>query len=140
MLFKQKLRLANVTSLVECVSRFTAFLKNPNEHTKPVMGKNIEVIKDLPHQARRSITFDRGSEFTNRPCLQAEISMKTWFWGPSSPWQQWTVENTNRCARCWLPRKRDIRSMTDQDMKEIRDRLDDPPGVRRHIKWDIRAA
>lgn len=30
MLFKQKLGLTNVTSLVERVSRFTVILKNPN--------------------------------------------------------------------------------------------------------------
>jgi len=28
----------------------------------------------------------------------------------------------------WLPRKRDIRLMSDQDMKEICDRLNDAPG------------
>jgi IS30 family transposase len=87
------------------------------------MGKIIKAIKDLPHQARRSIIFHRGSEFMNWPHLQAEIGTQTWFCDPSSPWQKGTVENTNRRARRWLPRKRDIRSMTDQDMKEISDRL-----------------
>jgi hypothetical protein len=53
-------------------------LKNPNKRTKPVMGKIIKAIKDLPHQARRSITFDRGSEFMNWPHLQAEIGTQTW--------------------------------------------------------------
>jgi IS30 family transposase len=57
MLFKQKLGQTNVTTLVERVSRFTVILKNPNRRTKPVMGKIIKAIKDLPHQARRSITF-----------------------------------------------------------------------------------
>lgn len=105
------------------MSRFTVILKNPNKRTKPVMGKIISAIKDLPHQARRSITFDRGSEFMNWPHLQAEIGTQTWFCDPSSPWQKGTVENTNRRARRWLPRKRDIKPMTDQDMKEICNRL-----------------
>jgi IS30 family transposase len=65
MLFKQKLGQANVTTLVERVSRFTVVLKNPNRRTKPVMGKIIKAIKNLPLVARRSITFDRGSEFMN---------------------------------------------------------------------------
>jgi hypothetical protein len=34
-------------------------------------------VKDLPHHARRSITFDRGSEFMNWPHLQAEIGTQT---------------------------------------------------------------
>ena len=99
MLFEQKLGQTNVTSLVERISRFTVILKNPNKRTKPVMGKIIKAIKDLPHQARRSITFDRGSEFMNWPHLQAEIGTQTWFCDPSSPWQKGTVENTNRRAR-----------------------------------------
>lgn len=133
MLFKQKLGQTNVTSLVERVSRFTVILKNTNRRTRPVMGKIINAIKDLPHHARRSITFDRGSEFMNWPHLQAEIGTQTWFCNPSSPWQKGTVENTNRRARRWLPRKRDIRSMTDQDIKEICERHNNTP--RKCLGW-----
>jgi IS30 family transposase len=57
MLFEQKLGQTNVTSLVERMSRFTVILKNPNKRTKPVIGKIIKAIRDLPHLARRSITF-----------------------------------------------------------------------------------
>ncbi|MEP4195557.1 MAG: IS30 family transposase, partial [Aliishimia sp.] len=77
--------------------------------------------------ARRSITFDRGTEFVSWPHLQAEIGTQTWFCDPSSPWQKGTVENTNRRARRWLPRKRDIRAMTDQDIKAICDQLNNTP-------------
>ena len=123
MLFKQKLGQTNVTSLVERVSRFTVILKNPNRRTKPVMGKIMEAICDLPLSARKSITFDRGTEFVSWPHLQDEIGTQTWFCDPSSPWQKGTVENTNRRLRRWLPRKRDIRRCTDHDMKVICDRL-----------------
>jgi transposase, IS30 family len=30
----------------------------------------VRVLKALPHLARRSITFDRGTEFTDWPYLQ----------------------------------------------------------------------
>ena len=85
MLFKQKLGQSNVTSLVERVSRFTVILKNPNKRTKPVMEKIMSAIKELPLIARRSITFDRGTEFVSWPHLQAEIGTQTWFCDPSSP-------------------------------------------------------
>ena len=133
MLFKQKLGQSNVTSLVERVSRFTVILKNPNKRTKPVMGKIMSAIRDLPFVARRSITFDRGTEFVSWPHLQAEIGTQTWFCDPSSPWQKGTVENTNRRLRRWLPRKRDIRQCTDHDMKVICDRLNNTP--RKCLGW-----
>ena len=130
MLFKQKLGQTKVTSLVERASRFTVILQNPSRRTKPVMEN---IIKDLPHQARRSISFDRGSEFMDWPHLQAEIGAQTRFCDPPSPWQKGTVENTNRGARCWLPRTRDIRTMSDQDIKEISDRLNNTP--RQCLGW-----
>ena len=48
----------------------------------PRGGKFIKAIKGLPHQARRSITFDQGSEFMNWPHLQAEIGTQTRFCDP----------------------------------------------------------
>ncbi len=45
----------------------------------------MQAIKDLPHIARRSITFDRGSEFVSWPQLQAKIGTQTWFCDPASP-------------------------------------------------------
>jgi IS30 family transposase len=133
MLFEQKRGQTNVTTLVERVSRFTVILKNPNKRTKPVMGKIMKAIKDLPHIARRSITVDRGSEFVSWPQLQAKIGTQTWFCDPSSPWQKGTVENTNRRARRWLPHNRDIRQHTENDIKEISDLLNNTP--RKCLGW-----
>jgi transposase, IS30 family len=87
MQFKQKRGQTKLTSLVQRVSRFTVPLKNPNRKTKPVMGKIIKAIRDLPFTVRKSITFDRGTEFVSWPHLQAEIGTQTWFCDPSSPWQ-----------------------------------------------------
>jgi transposase, IS30 family len=133
MLFKQKLGQSNVTSLVERVSRFNVLLKNPNKRAKPVMGKIMQAVRDLPHLARNSITFDRGTEFVSWSHLQAEIGTQTWFCDPSSPWQKGTVENTNRRVRRWLPRKRDISAITDEDMRLICDRLNNTP--RKCLGW-----
>ncbi len=83
-----------------------------NKRMKPVMGKIIKAVHDLPHIARRSITFDRGTAFVSWPHLQAKMGTQTWFCDPSSPWQKGTMENTNRRARRWLPRKRDITAVS----------------------------
>lgn len=98
-----------------------------------VMGKIIKAIEDLPLVARRSITFDRGSEFMNWPHLQAEIGTQTWFCDLFSSQQKGTVEITNRWARRRSHPKRDIRSMTDQDMKAICERLNGAP--RKCLGW-----
>jgi len=91
------------------------------------MGMILKAIKDLPNQIRRWITFDRGSESMNWTHLQAEIGTLSWFTDPSCPLQKGTVENSNRRARPWLPRKCDIGSISDHDIKKISDRLNNTP-------------
>jgi len=85
MLFRQKFGKANVTSLVERVSRFTVLLVNANKTTALVMGKRANIMRTLPLKARKSVTFDRGSEFMDWPHLQAEVGTQTWFCDPSAP-------------------------------------------------------
>jgi IS30 family transposase len=125
--FRKKFGKANVTSLVERVSRFAVFLRNNDRQSKPVMDGLIQALQSLPHLARRSITFDRGTEFTDWPYLQAGIGTQTWFCDPQSPWQKGTVENTNGRARKWLSREVDPLSITDRDLTEICNRLNSTP-------------
>jgi len=80
-----------------------------------------------------SLTFDRGTKFVSWPHLQAGIGTQAWFYDPSSPWQKGTAEITNQRVLRWLPRKRDIRSITDENMKAICDRLNNTP--RRCLGW-----
>jgi IS30 family transposase len=125
--FRKKFGKANVTSLVERVSRFAVLLRNNDRQSRPVMDGLIQVLQSLPHLARRSITFDRGTEFTDWPYLQASIGAQTWFCDPQSPWQKGTVENTNRRARKWLSREVDPLSLSDRDLTEICNRLNATP-------------
>ncbi len=125
--FRKKFGKANVTSLVERVSRFAIFLRNNDRQSRPVMDGLVRVLQALPHLARRSITFDRGTEFTDWPYLQASIGTQTWFCDPQSPWQKGTVENTNRRVRKWLSREVDPLTVTDADLIEICSRLNATP-------------
>lgn len=125
--FRKKFGKANVTSLVERVSRFTVFLHNNDRQSRPVMEKLANVFLPLPFKARRSITFDRGTEFTDWPYLQAALGAQTWFCDPQSPWQKGTVENTNRRARKWLSRETDPLTLTDRDLVDICAKLNSTP-------------
>jgi IS30 family transposase len=69
----------------------------------------------------------------NWPHLQAEIGTQTRFCDPSRPWQKGTAVNTSRRARRWLPRERGIRLMTDHDIQQIFDQLNNTP--RKCLRW-----
>jgi len=125
--FQKKFGKANVTSLVERVSRFAIFLRNNDRQSRPVMDGLVNALRSLPHLARRSITFDRGTEFTDWPYLQANIGAQTWFCDPQSPWQKGTVENTNGRVRKWLSREVDPLTVSEADLINICNRLNTTP-------------
>lgn len=127
MRFRKKFGKANVTSLVERVSRFAVFLRNNDRQSRPVMDGMIQAFQSLPHLARRSITFDRGTEFTDWPYLQASIGAQTWFCDPQCPWHRGTGENTNRWARRWLSREVDPLSLSDRGLTEACHHLNATP-------------
>ncbi|WVX49644.1 IS30 family transposase ISRssp4 [Roseobacter fucihabitans] len=72
----------------------------------------IEGLSPLPKHARRSITFDRGTEFSALPHLKAGLGIDPWFCDPQSPWQKGTFENSNNRLRRYLPRKSDPTEFT----------------------------
>lgn len=74
-MFRKEFGKVNVTSLVERVSRFAVVLKNPDRQSKPVMEGLIDSLSPLPAEARRSITLDRGTEFTAWRHLKAGLGV-----------------------------------------------------------------
>lgn len=132
-LFRKEFGKANVTSLVERVSRFAVVMKNHDRTSKPVMEGLIDGLAPLPAAARRSITFDRGTEFTAWRHLQAGLGVDPWFCDPQSPWQKGTVENTNNRLRRYLPRKADPTAFTNRYLRSICHRLNSTP--RKCLGW-----
>jgi IS30 family transposase len=126
-MFRKEFGKANVTSLVERVSRFAVVLKNNDRQSKPIMEGLIEGLSPLPKHARRSITFDRGTEFSAWMHLKDGLGVDPWFCDPQSPWQKGTVENTNDRLRRYLPRKSDPTAFTNRYLKSICDRLNATP-------------
>ncbi|BCH20785.1 hypothetical protein MesoLjLb_05700 [Mesorhizobium sp. L-8-3] len=117
--FRTKFGKANITSLVERVGRFSVFLRNNGRPSRSIMEGLIDALGPLRHAARRSLTFDRGTEFTDWPYLQAGLGVETWFCDPQSPWQKGTVENTNRRARRWLSIDTGPFSIDDRDLHQV---------------------
>ncbi len=54
----------NVISLVEHVSCFTVVMRNEDRQSKPIMKALIHGLAPPPADPRRSITFDRCTEFS----------------------------------------------------------------------------
>lgn len=132
-LFRQKFGASNVTTMIERMSRFMVVLKNAEKRAKPIMAQIATVLAPLPQNARRSVTFDRGTEFIDWPHLQAEVGTQTWFCDAQSPWQKGAIENANKRLRRWLCRDTDPNSLSQEELRTLCAALNSTP--RKCLGW-----
>jgi len=84
-MFRKEHGRVNVTSLVERVSRYAVVIRNEDRQSKPIMEALINGLAPLPAEARQSITFDRGTEFSAWQRLKDGIGADSWFCDPQAP-------------------------------------------------------
>ena len=75
----------------------------------------------------KSITTDNDIAFQHWAELEEIIHAPIYFCHPYHSWEKGLVENTNRWIRCFVPKRRDIASVTQEDLDEIRVFLNDRP-------------
>ena len=117
----------NVLSLVERCSRFAIFQFNPSRHSKPIMATLSQDLAGLPPEARRTITFDRGTEFATHPALKTSLGVEAYFCAPQAPWQKGTVENTNGRLRRFMPIDTDVTEHTSAMLHALSARMSATP-------------
>ena len=127
MMFRKEHGKVNVTSLVERVSRFAIVIRNGDRQSKPIMEALIQGLAPLPADARKSITFNRGTEFSAWRHLKTGIGADAWFCDPQAPYQKGTVENTNNRLRRFLPRSTKPTALTNRYLGSICHRLNSTP-------------
>ena len=86
-----------------------------------------EALRPLPEDARRTITFDRGSEFAAYAALDRHLAVRAYFCDPHSPWQKGAVENANGRVRRFLPRHCEPAAPGRAHLRRLADRLNDTP-------------
>ena len=78
----------------------------------------IDLMKDLPSKARKTLTLDNGGEFASHDLWANDLGLKSFFCGPYASWQKGGVENTNGRLRRDLPRKTNIHQLSQEDFNE----------------------
>jgi IS30 family transposase len=75
----------------------------------------------------QSITTDNDIAFTCWRELEMLLQVPIYFTHPYHSWEKGLVENTNRWIRCFVPKRRDIESVTEEELLEIHSFLNDRP-------------
>ena len=102
LIFRKEAGKANVTSLVERKSRFTFLLANEDKRSAAVIAGIADALRGLPEDARRTVTFGRGTEFAGYAELGRDPAVASYFCDPHSPWQKAAsrTRTAGRAASC----------------------------------------
>lgn len=98
-----------------------------SRHSAGVMSGIASHLGELPPRARRSITFDRGTEFAFFSTLKRDLGIDSSFYKPPAPWQKSSVKNTNGRLRRLLPSHTDLATVSERDPRAIGERIEATP-------------
>lgn len=94
---------AAVVTLVDRKSRFLLAESVKRKQAKSVCDAVINLLSSLPEPVR-SITFDRGTEFSLASEMENALHTQIFFCHPHAPWERPSNENTNGLLRQFIPK------------------------------------
>jgi len=114
-------------ALAERQSRF-AKLGKLKRKTAPQMSHSLNrALCRFPQKARRSLTYDNGTENTNHLETNQALGTKSFFCAPFHSWEKGTVENTIGLVRRHLPKKTDLAKVSPKKLRSIERWLNNRP-------------
>jgi len=108
-------------TLTERKSRFTLIRKVTPRSADLVAKNMLELLSWVHH--RKTITSDNGKEFAAHQMISKELSIDFFFAHPFSAWERGTNENANGLIRQYLPKSRDLSTVSALEELMIMDRL-----------------
>ena len=110
-----------VLTLTECKSRFT-LIRKVTQRSAELVAKNMLDLLSWVHH-RKTITSDNGKEFAAHQMISKELLIDFFFAHPYAAWERGTNENANGLVRQYLPKDRDLSTVSAQEEIMIMDRL-----------------
>ena len=81
-----------------------------------------------------TITSDNGKEFANHLNISEELNLNFYFAKPYHSWQRGANENLNGLVRQYFPKEYDFTSISNQQIKNVQNKLNNRPRKRLGFK------
>jgi transposase, IS30 family len=101
--------------------------KLPSKEAEETENAIADSIESLPRELWKTITRDNGTENAEHLKTLNTFSVQSYFCDPYSSWQKGGNENLNKLIRQYLPKKMDLSKVTDDDIYEIQEKLNNRP-------------
>ena len=123
-----------IGTLVERTTRYLMLIHLPKRRTAEDFAEALmPVLRTLPDQLRKSLTWDQGKEMALHKQIAFEAEIDLYFCDPRSPWQRGSNENTTGLLRQYFPKTVSLRQFTADDLTEVAWKLNTRP--RKTLGW-----
>ena len=113
-----------LNSLVERRTRYVELTKMQRRTAEET---ERAVRSKLRNHIRKTLTMDNGSENRNHESIAKSLSLLAFFCHAYHSWEKGTNENTNGLVRRYLPRRTDLDTISQQDLDDIANELNNRP-------------
>ena len=122
-----------IVTLVERKSGF-AVLAKVSTKTTDLVRRAIEIkLKPLCSRVK-TLTVDNGKEFADHQAVDQALGIQTFFADPYCSWQRGSNENFNGLLRQYIPKKRRMETVSEEELTMIENRLNHRPRKRLGFK------
>jgi len=130
-------RKPGINTFVERKTGLVLITKLQNKTSQATMSAIRSRLKPIPRKLKKTVTFDNGPENTDWEILEKDTGMKCFFAHPYCSGERGTNENTNGLIRDYFPKKTDFTKVTDQQLQEVENLLNNRPRKRHGWKTPL---
>jgi len=118
-----------IVTVVERKSGYAVIEKVANKTADLVSAAIVKRLKPFGTKVK-TLTFDNGKEFCGHGKIDKALGSTSYFARPFASWERGSNENFNGLLRQYVPKKRAMESITDEEIKMIEHRLNNRPRKR----------
>jgi IS30 family transposase len=119
-------RKSALLTMVERKTLYTIIVKLNGKHADLLADAAIKALRPLKDRIK-TITLDNGLEFAEHERIAKSLNADIFFAHPYYSWERGINENTNGLIRQYFPKGTDFRSVTDNEIKQVMDKLNNRP-------------
>lgn len=123
-IYPYKMAINTINELKTGIVKFTKLERKTAGSTKEAMIKRAFELNI------KSFTVDNGTEHMEHDEMTKWTGIPVYFADPYSSWQRGANENANMLLRGYLPKRRDISELTQEELDDITDELNNRPRKR----------
>jgi IS30 family transposase len=122
-----------VVTMVERKSGYAVMAKVEKKTSELVSSAIVDKLQPMAARVK-TLTFDNGKEFAGHAHIDQQLQSTAYFARPFASWERGRNENLNGLLRQYVPKKRAMSTVTDEEIRMIQNRLNNRPRKRLGFK------